>query len=361
MENVLRDHPPPPFDGADLDLGLGLREICSTHRSNEEQQIKALLKSVGPSFCPSDLDWFGDESVDSHSKCLQLQSQPADYSTSKLQEMIRLMKEKRMRHTPGLWPLYRGFFVDINLFKSNKGRDPIALKSNDNAVKDASENSGQQGKDGLADNVANLMIKLKFLTYKLRTFLVRNGLSILFKEGPAAYKAYYLRSANIKRKCGNKQLSSSIYLSEAEPFLEQYVKRSSKNQVLIGSAGNLVRSEDFLALVDGYLDEEGDLVKKEEVTPATPEPAVKEAVYEGLIVFFPGKYWPKVADERRKKPQSIMLADKNAPNEDVWRRIEDVCRRTRTSAVPVVPDSEGTESNPYSLDALAVFMFRVLQ
>uniref|UniRef100_M4EUD7 Uncharacterized protein n=1 Tax=Brassica campestris TaxID=3711 RepID=M4EUD7_BRACM len=254
-----------------------------------------------------------------------------------------------------------GFFVDINLFKSNKGRDPIALKSNDNAVKDASENSGQQGKDGLADNVANLMIKLKFLTYKLRTFLVRNGLSILFKEGPAAYKAYYLRSANIKRKCGNKQLSSSIYLSEAEPFLEQYVKRSSKNQVLIGSAGNLVRSEDFLALVDGYLDEEGDLVKKEEVTPATPEPAVKEAVYEGLIVFFPGKYWPKVADERRKKPQSIMLADKNAPNEDVWRRIEDVCRRTRTSAVPVVPDSEGTESNPYSLDALAVFMFRVLQ
>ena len=66
------------------------------------------------------------------------------------------------------------------------------------------------------------------------------------------------------------------------------MKRSSKNQVLIGSAGNLVRSEDFLALVDGYLDEEGDLVKKEEVTPATPEPAVKEAVYEGLIVFFPG-------------------------------------------------------------------------
>ncbi|WZZ83844.1 hypothetical protein YC2023_104416 [Brassica napus] len=476
MENVLRDHPPPPFDGgplsypSDLDLGLGLREICAAHRSNEEQQIKALLKSVGPSFCPSDLDWFGDESADSHSKNADksvvtkfLQAQPADYSTSKLQEMIRLMKEKRlpaafkcyhnfnkandvspdnlfyklvvhvhsdsgfrryqkeMRHTPGLWPLYRGFFVDINLFKSNKGRDQMALKSNDNAVKDASENSGQQGKDGLADDDANLMIKLKFLTYKLRTFLIRNGLSILFKEGPAAYKAYYLRqmkiwgtsdgkqkelckmldewAAHIKRKCGNKQLSSSIYLSEAEPFLEQYAKRSPKNQVLVGSAGNLVRAEDFLALVDGDLDEEGDLTKKEEVTPATPEPAVKEAVQkaEGLIVFFPGipgcaksalckellnapgglgddrpvhtlmgdlvkgKYWPKVADERRKKPQSIMLADKNAPNEDVWRQIEDMCRRTRTSAVPIVPDSEGTESNPYSLDALAVFMFRVIQ
>ncbi|CAA7026259.1 unnamed protein product [Microthlaspi erraticum] len=470
MENVLRDHPPPPHDGANLDLGLSLREICAAHRSNEKQQMKAILRSVGSSFCPSDLDWFGDESVDSHSKNADksvvtkfLQSQPVDYSTSKLQEMVRLMKEKRlpaafkcyhnfhrandvspdnlfyklvvhvhsdsgfrryqkeMRQMPSLWPLYRGFFVDINLFKSNKGKDPMAMNSIDDAIKDASENGGQQGKDGLADDDANLMIKMKFLPYKLRTFLIRNGLSVLFKEGPASYKAYYLRQMKIwgtsdgkqkelckmldewatyiRKKCGNKQLSSSIYLSEAEPFLEQYAKRSPKNQVLIGSAGNLVRAEDFLAIVDGDLDEEGDLVKKEGVTPATPEPVVKEAVQkdEGLLVFFPGipgcaksalckellnspegleddrpvhtlmgdlvkgKYWPKVADERRKKPQSIMLADKNAPNEDVWRQIEDMCRKTRASAVPVVPDSEGTDSNPYSLDALAVFMFRVLQ
>ncbi|KAL1201941.1 tRNA ligase 1 [Cardamine amara subsp. amara] len=462
MENVLKDHPPPPCDGANLDLGLSLREICAAHRSNEKQ-MKALLKSVGPSFCASDVDWFGDESypknADKSVITKFLQSQPADYSTSKLQEMVRLMKEKRlpaafkcyhnfhrandispdnlfyklvvhvhsdsgfrryqkeMRHMPSLWPLYRGFFVDINLFKSNKGRDLMALN---NAVKDASENGGQQGKDGLADDDANLMIKLKFLTYKLRTFLIRNGLSVLFKEGPASYKDYYLRQMKIwgtsdgkqkelgkmldewatyiRRKHGNRQLSSSIYLSEAEPFLEQYAKRSSKNQVLIGSAGKLVRTEDFLAIVDGDLDEEGDLVKKERA-PATPEPALKEAVQknEGLIVFFPGipgcaksalckellndpggfgddrpvhtlmgdlvkgKYWPKVADECRKKPQSIMLADKNAPNEDVWRQIEDMCRRTRASAVPIVADSEGTDSNPYSVDALAVFMFRVLQ
>ena len=98
------------------------------------------------------------------------------------------------------------------------------------------------------------------------------------------------RAAHIRKKCGNKQLSSSLYLSEAEPFLEQYAGRSPKNQGLIGSAGNLVRAEDFLALVDGDLDEEGDLVKKERVAPATPEPAVKEAVQKdgGLIVFFPG-------------------------------------------------------------------------
>lgn len=44
-----------------------------------------------------------------------------------------------------------------------------------------------------------------------------------------------------------------------------------------------------MAIADGDLDEEGDIVKKERA-PATPEPAVKEAVQkdEGLIVFFPG-------------------------------------------------------------------------
>ncbi|KAI3997243.1 hypothetical protein MKX01_009087, partial [Papaver californicum] len=34
---------------------------------------------------------------------------------------------------------------------------------------------------------------------------------------------------------------------------------------------------------------------------------------------------------------------------------------TRVSALPVAPDSEGTDSNPFTLDALAVFIIRVLQ
>jgi len=33
-----------------------------------------------------------------------------------------------------------------------------------------------------------------------------------------------------------------------------------------------------------------------------------------------GRYWQKVADERRKKPARITLADKNAPNEEVWKQ-----------------------------------------
>ncbi|KAI5416355.1 hypothetical protein KIW84_041426 [Lathyrus oleraceus] len=69
----------------------------------------------------------------------------------------------------------------------------------------------------------------------LRTFLIRNGLSILFKEGPGAYKAYYLN----------------------EPFLPHFAKCSPQNQALIGFAGSLVRTEDFLTIVEGGRDEEG--------------------------------------------------------------------------------------------------------
>ncbi|XP_048324076.2 tRNA ligase 1 isoform X1 [Ziziphus jujuba] len=466
MEKVLKDFPP-PTEEAGPDLGPNLRDICAKNRSDEKQQIKALLQNVGTSFCPDYSDWFGNEVGDAHSRNADrsvlskfLQSHPADFATTKLQEMVRLMREKRfpaafkcyhnfqkidsvssdnlfykmvihvhsdsafrryqkeMRHKPGLWPLYRGFFVDINLFKANKERAAEIAKTSAGIVENGS--TGASSKDGLADEDANMMVKLKFLTYKLRTFLIRNGLSILFKEGPAAYKAYYLRQMKswgtsagkqrelskmldewavyIRRKCGNKQLSSSIYLSEAEPFLEQYAKRSPQNQALIGSAGNLVKAEDFLAIVEGGRDEEGDLEMEREVASLSPAPSKDSVVKdEGLIIFFPGipgcaksalckellnapggfgddrpvqslmgdlikgRYWQKVADERRRKPYSIMLADKNAPNEEVWRQIEGMCRSTRASAIPVVPDSEGTDSNPFSLDALAVFMFRVLQ
>ncbi|KAL5996704.1 hypothetical protein ACLOJK_007623 [Asimina triloba] len=289
------------------------------------------------------------------------------------------------------------------------------------------------------------------------------------------------RAVYIRRKYGNRQLSSSIYLSEAEPFLEQYAKRSAENRALIGSAGNLVKSEDFMAIVEGGRDEEGDLDPQGAAVPTTPSHSIVDRVpkAEGLIVFFPGipgcaksalckellsapgglgddrpltypgenggkavyaslspnpgllglrpvdewkkelppvpisriigRYWQRVADERRRKPNFITLADKNAPNEEVWRQlhidqdilvsqIEDMCRSTRASAVPIVPDSEAaviifnanvneescihvmiltlhimitsypnikqmarTDSNPFSLDALAVFIFRVLQ
>ncbi|PUZ68808.1 hypothetical protein GQ55_2G058200 [Panicum hallii var. hallii] len=472
MEEVLRNFPQPPLDGVDSDLGPSLREICAANRSDEKQQIKALLDNVGASMCPDHSDWFGNSGLDAQSRNADrsvvtkfLQAHPTDYATKKLQEMIRLMKQRHfsaafkcywnyqkidslsndnlyykmvihvyndsvfrryqqeMRKNQGLWPLYRGFFVDVNLFKATNKKAAELAKDGDALLKNISGalDSNSSAVDGLADEDSNLMVKLKFLTYKLRTFLIRNGLSTLFKDGPSAYRTYYLRQMKnwgtspskqkelskmldewavyIRRKYGNKPLSSSTYLSEAEPFLEQYAKRSPSNQALIGAAGNLVQTENFLAILDAERDEEGDLRVEHGAAPSSPVSTSVDVVpkTEGLIVFFPGipgcaksalckeilntpgglgdnrplhslmgdlikgKYWQKVADERKKKPARITLADKNAPNEEVWRQIEDMCGSTKAAAVPVVPDSEGTDSNPFSLDALAVFMYRVLQ
>ncbi|KAF6134722.1 hypothetical protein GIB67_002123 [Kingdonia uniflora] len=456
MEEVLKFFPSLSTEGVEQDMGPSLREICAANRSDEKEQIRVLLKSVGTSFCPDYSEWLGTGSGDAHSRNVDrsvvskfIQAHPADYSTTKFQEVVRLMREKRfpaafksyhnfhktpalssddlhfkmvvhvhsdsgfrryqkeMRQNPGLWPLYRGFFVDINLFRANMERAAKFAKDSSELVKNVhcSSRTSKSGTEGLADEDANLMIKLKFLIYKIRTFLIRNGLLTLFKDGPADYKVYYLRqmkiwgtspgkqkelskmldewAAYILKKCGNKRLSSSIYLSEAEYFLEQYAKRSPENQALIGSAGNVVRAEDFIAFFNGGRGEEGDLDTERDITPSSPGSAVRDSVpkKDGLIIFFPGipgcaksalckeilsasgglgddrpihslmgdlikgRYWQKISEDRRKKPYGITLADKNAPNEEVWRQIEDMCRTTRASAVPVVPDSEGQNLN----------------
>ncbi|XP_073021612.1 tRNA ligase 1-like isoform X7 [Primulina eburnea] len=468
MEHVLRDYPPPSSNGGDQHLGSSLREICAANRNDERQLIKALIDGVGPSFCPNSLDWFGHEASHSHSRNVGesvldkfLSSRHADFSTEKLKEMFVIMKEsavdfkcyhnfhkvnsvssnnlhfkmvihvrrdsafrfyqEKMRCETGLWPLYRGFFVDLNLFKVDKERLAEFSKENNAVVEIGGDTNGASTKYGLADEDACLMIKLKFLTYKIRTFLLRNGLSTLLQKGPAAYKDYYLSQMKIWNishekeeelrkmldkwaesmhvKFGDRQLPSSTYLSEAEPFLEQYAKDNPLNQALIGSAGSLVRTEDFLATVEGSEDVEGDLEPERETTSSSPAHPDNEAVGkdESLIVFFPGvpgcaksalceeilstpgglgddrpvcslmgdrikgsRYWVKASEELWKRPCSVLLADKNAPTEEVWRQIEDMCRSTKASAVPVIPDSEGTESNPFSLEALAVFMLRVL-
>ncbi|XP_063937149.1 tRNA ligase 1 isoform X2 [Daucus carota subsp. sativus] len=425
MKKVLKYSTPHLPVGVGLDLGPSLREICAANRSDEKQQIKTLLQNVGTSFCPSFVDWFGNGSTDAHSADADesfiskfLQANPSDLSTTKFQDIIRLMREK---HIPAAFKCYYNFHKAESMSSDNLHFKMVIHVRNDSAFqryqKQMRHKPGlwplYRGKGGLADEDANLMIKLKFLTYKLRTFLIRNGLSILFKEGPDAYKTYYMRQMRkwntseakrgelstmleewacyARRKYGNETLSGPMYLTEVEPFLENYAKRSRKNRALIGSAGNLVKAEDFLAIVDSGENEVG------EVETANPS-VVKDSVGkgEGLIVFFPGipgcgksalckeilcstgklwdglpvhslmgdltkgNYWKKVAEERNRNPSSVMLADKNAPTVEVWRRIEGICSSTKAFAVPVVPDCEGTDTNPYSLDALAVFILRVL-
>lgn len=62
---------------------------------------------------------------------------------------------------------FPGFFVDINLFKANKEKAAEMAKNSNDVVENVNNSDGTSRKDGLADEDANLMIKLKFLTYKV--------------------------------------------------------------------------------------------------------------------------------------------------------------------------------------------------
>jgi hypothetical protein len=60
---------------------------------------------------------------------------------------------------------------------------------------------------------------------------------------------------------------------------------------LIGAAGNLVQTENVLAIIDSQRDEEGDLQSEHGTAPFSPTSTPVDVVPkpEGLIVFFPGK------------------------------------------------------------------------
>lgn len=57
--------------------------------------------------------------------------------------------------------------MDINLFQSNKERAAEISKRSQDIDESINGDDGTSSKDGLADDDANLMIKLKFLTYKV--------------------------------------------------------------------------------------------------------------------------------------------------------------------------------------------------
>jgi hypothetical protein len=79
------------------------------------------------------------------------------------------------------------------------------------------------------------------------------------------------------------------YLGEAEPFLEQYAKRSPANLALIRAAGNMVQTENFLAILDAERDEEDGFQPEHVVAPSSPTVSLDVvSKIEGLIVFFPG-------------------------------------------------------------------------
>lgn len=61
-----------------------------------------------------------------------------------------------------------GFFVDVNVFKADKEKSAELPKDSSSLLKNGSStHDSGSSTDGLADEDANLMVKLKFLTYKV--------------------------------------------------------------------------------------------------------------------------------------------------------------------------------------------------
>ncbi|KAM0897276.1 hypothetical protein ACQ4PT_022646 [Festuca glaucescens] len=342
------------------------------------EQIKAILENLRSSLYPDHSDWFGNSGLDAQSRKADesvvayfLQAHPTDYATKKLQEMIRLMKQmKEMKPS---------FFIDVNLFKANNMKTTELSKDSNILLSsiEGSLDSSSSVKDGLADEDSNLMVKLKFLPYKIRTFLLRNGLSTILKNDRSAYSDYYVRqmkswgtsesklkelckllnewAAYIRGKYGNKPLSSSIYLNvenfkrkylgEAEPFLEQYAKRSPANLALIRAAGNMVQTENFLAILDAERDEEDGFQPEHVAAPSSPTASLDVvSKIEGLIVFFPGIPGcakSALCNEILKMPGGL------GDSRPIHSLEGDL--------------TKGTDTNPFSLEALAVFMFHVLK
>lgn len=64
--------------------------------------------------------------------------------------------------------LMLGFFVDIDMFKLNKEKAAELVKDGNMLLKNINGSDVSSSvSDGLADEDANLMVKLKFLTYKV--------------------------------------------------------------------------------------------------------------------------------------------------------------------------------------------------
>ncbi|MCO5584755.1 hypothetical protein L7F22_038687 [Adiantum nelumboides] len=154
LESVLKEFPLTHAKDQ-KELRPTLRDICSSNKGTEDQQVKALLQAIGPSMCSDWSDW-NDKTPDPVLFNKFMSAKPVDNMTCKLQEMIHLLRERRMqarypcrvkeldrnegkvifrltvhilsdmvfrnyqkelRRSPGLWPLYRDWVEALQLIE----------------------------------------------------------------------------------------------------------------------------------------------------------------------------------------------------------------------------------------------------
>jgi hypothetical protein len=77
-----------------------------------------------------------------------------------------------------------GFFIDVNLFKTNDKKAADLSKDGDTLLRhiNGAFDSNSSDVDGLADEDSNLMVKLKFLAYKVLLRCFQFSFSSLVKS-----------------------------------------------------------------------------------------------------------------------------------------------------------------------------------
>eukprot|EP00850_Spirogloea_muscicola_P012564 SM000082S22806 [mRNA] locus=s82:18401:25588:+ [translate_table: standard] len=290
--------------------------------------------------------------------------------------------QRLLRMQPGLWPLYRGFFVEVFVLSApHKEHGDFQEQQPGHLIQTKLSHLQLQVQEkSQATGEEVLMLKMKFLPYKLRTFLIRNLLSTLLKKGDDAYVQEVVRAKHVNKR--KEVVSEQSYLEMLEPFLASFASQRRSNAQLVGAPlFHATRSDD-----DECVDNHG--LPEDQQHTVTPRfmiffPGIpgcgKSALCEELCRIgdvgdgrevmhvmgdkTQGRYWKVLAEKMMEEGnlQKTILADKNAPNHQVWDQVKVTCATAHAVGVPVLPASPGTEGCPFDLDTLAVFMHRVLQ
>ncbi|KAK1390130.1 hypothetical protein POM88_018308 [Heracleum sosnowskyi] len=115
-----------------------------------------------------------------------------------------------------------GFFVDVNLFEATKDETFEVAKDCVDLINNVND-SNESGNGGLADEISHIQGQEAYRTYYKRQIERWNTSEVKQEELSKMLDEWVLC---ISGKPGDKQLSSSKYLIEAETFLESYADLS---------------------------------------------------------------------------------------------------------------------------------------
>jgi hypothetical protein len=96
----------------------------------------------------------------------------------------QIFQKFQQRKRPGAMPLFRGFCLEL---KSADDIDTSTSTVDDNGVVDMDIDSPVKYTDRGEETTGELMLKMKFLPYMVRTFICRNNLRVVQQEGPEAF------------------------------------------------------------------------------------------------------------------------------------------------------------------------------